>query len=78
MDARAATILLLVLLIFQANPSSAEESCIITGARMLMCMQPTCFCGCELDAAVHHAQLKDTWCEGFFRGFCRCKLCNNS
>uniref|UniRef100_J3N1W2 Uncharacterized protein n=1 Tax=Oryza brachyantha TaxID=4533 RepID=J3N1W2_ORYBR len=78
MDTRAATFFFLVLLIFQANPSAAVEYCIFTGARMLMCMQPTRGFGCMIDAATRHLKYKDSWCDDFFRGTCRCKLCRDT
>uniref|UniRef100_A0A0D9XIQ8 Hydrophobic seed protein domain-containing protein n=1 Tax=Leersia perrieri TaxID=77586 RepID=A0A0D9XIQ8_9ORYZ len=39
MDARAAAVFFLVILVFQGNPSCAVESCIFNSGPLVTCMQ---------------------------------------
>uniref|UniRef100_J3N1W3 Knottin scorpion toxin-like domain-containing protein n=1 Tax=Oryza brachyantha TaxID=4533 RepID=J3N1W3_ORYBR len=75
MDARAAACFFLLLLVFQGNPTSADESCIFTSAHLPTCILPFCKFACVVDARSHHAKYKDGWCRGFFNGVCTCQLC---
>ncbi|KAF2913077.1 hypothetical protein DAI22_10g062000 [Oryza sativa Japonica Group] len=78
MDARAAAIFFLLILVYQENPSCALESCIFNSARLVTCFPPFCKVACLADAKAHHAKYKDGWCDGFVNGICVCRLCFDS
>uniref|UniRef100_A0A0E0B976 Uncharacterized protein n=1 Tax=Oryza glumipatula TaxID=40148 RepID=A0A0E0B976_9ORYZ len=76
MDARAATFFFLLLVVFQGNPCSADDTCIYTSAHLVTCVTPVCKFACVVDARAHHAKYRNGWCKGFFNGN-GCESCNH-
>uniref|UniRef100_J3N1W1 Knottin scorpion toxin-like domain-containing protein n=1 Tax=Oryza brachyantha TaxID=4533 RepID=J3N1W1_ORYBR len=78
MDARAAAVFFVLIVVFQGNPSCALESCVFNSARLATCVLPVCKLSCLVDAKVRHAKYKDGWCDGFINAVCFCRLCHHS
>jgi hypothetical protein len=51
------------------------DHCKTNSEWVYLCMKQTCEIPCELFADVVHSKSWYSWCKGFWRGTCNCKIC---